>query len=168
MANQLQRLDHDYRPNASYFFDQRTLTHYVHVMTAISPLEEISIAYINSQLPRQERRRQLSTSWGFDCSCSLCDMHPALIRASDARLVQIDVLSRRFTDFQKPTSQMAQALVSLCKQERLYGWLSFAYQRAALASCRAGDRWRAVEYASLAVEFLLLKTTGSRTAESRR
>lgn len=83
-------------------------------------------------------------------------MHPALIGASDARLMQIEALSTRLKDSQTATPQMAQTLVSLYEQERLHGSLGFAYQLAALTSCKDGDRWGAVQYASLAVQFGLL------------
>lgn len=83
-------------------------------------------------------------------------MHPALIRASDARLIHIKTLSTHLEDPQAATVQITQTLVSLYEQERLHGSLSFAYQLAALASCKDGNRWGAVQYASLAVEFGLL------------
>ncbi|PNY26563.1 SET domain-containing protein 5 [Tolypocladium capitatum] len=148
---EVSRLNHDCRPNAAYFFDSQTLTHYVHAQTTITPGTEITIAYLNPRMPRQERRIRLSSIWGFDCSCSLCSMHPRLTQESDARLVQMAALLGRLNEWRTASPEIAQTLVSLYDQERIYASCS-AYRYAALTSCAAGRRWDTIRYARLAVE----------------
>ena len=51
------------------------------------------------------------------------------------------------------TPEMAELLVSLYEQERLYGWMGDAYEIAALVWNTAGEEWKAKRYAALAVQF---------------
>ncbi|KAL7793120.1 hypothetical protein V8C37DRAFT_113266 [Trichoderma ceciliae] len=153
---EIARLNHDCRPNAVYFFDRQTLTHYVHAITDITPGTEITITYINPHMQRLQRLQKLSSIWGFDCSCSLCSLHPELARASDERLAQITALSERLEDWETAPPQMAQTLISLYEQERLHAPSSDAYWYAAITSCAEGLYWDTIRYARLAIEFGML------------
>ncbi|KAM0254890.1 hypothetical protein ACHAQJ_006327 [Trichoderma viride] len=153
---EIARLNHDCRPNAVYFFDRQTLTHYVHAITDITPGTEITITYINPHMTRLERLKKLSSIWGFNCSCSLCTLHPELAHASDERLAQITAISERLEDWETASPQMAQTLISLYEQERLHAPSSDAYWYAAMTSCAEGLYWDTIRYARLAVEFGML------------
>ncbi|KAL7946052.1 SET domain-containing protein [Trichoderma barbatum] len=153
---EIARLNHDCRPNAAYFFDKQTLTHYVHAITDITPGTEITITYIDPHMPRQKRLKKLSSLWGFDCSCSLCSLHPDLAHESDERLDQIATISERLEDWETAPPQMAQALISLYEQERLHAPSSSAYWYAALTSCAEGLYWDTIRYARLAIELGVL------------
>ncbi|KND92708.1 SET domain-containing protein 5 [Tolypocladium ophioglossoides CBS 100239] len=153
---EIARLNHDCRPNAGYFFDPQTLTHYVHAVTDISPGTEITITYIDPHMPRRHRLARLSQTWGFNCSCSLCSMHPSLTQASDARLHQMHALEERLQDWETASPEIALAFVSLYEQERLYASISDAYRFAALTFCAEGQRWSAIKYARLAIEIGML------------
>ncbi len=84
-------------------------------------------------------------------------MHRGLTNASDLRLRQIVTLTGQFEERPESTSvEMAETLISLYIQERLYAPLSGAYRFAALASCAAGQRWKVIRYSQLAIEFGLL------------
>lgn len=149
-----QRLNHDCRPNAAYFFDENTLTHYVHAITDITPGTEISITYIDPHMRRRKRVKKLLSNWGFNCSCSACTLSSQLSRASDQRLAQITELSERFDEdgWETASSQMAEALVGLYAQERLHASGSEGYRYAALTHCAEGKYWETVKYAHLAAE----------------
>ncbi|KAM4059024.1 SET domain-containing protein [Hirsutella rhossiliensis] len=149
---EIARLNHDCRPNADYFFDPQTLTHHVHAATTITPGTEITITYIDLLTPRQERLAQLELSWGFNCTCGSCSMHASLSQESDARLSQMANLTSRLEETPTASSQMAQALISMYEQERLDGFLAGPYRFAALSFCAEGQRWRAIQYARLAIE----------------
>ncbi|KAF2463798.1 SET domain-containing protein [Lindgomyces ingoldianus] len=152
-------LNHDCRPNAAYFFDEETLTHYVHATQDIAPGQEITITYTNNAAVRSVRMENLKRNWGFDCSCSSCRAHPALTAESDARLLQIEELEGTLDDWSTEstaTPEMAEALISLMVQERLYASLGTAYRLAAMAYSSFGDKWNAVRYARLSVEYLAL------------
>ncbi|KAK6447065.1 hypothetical protein FP744_10003315 [Trichoderma asperellum] len=153
---EIARLNHDCRPNAAYFFDKQTLTHYVHAITDITPGTEITITYIDPHMPRQKRLKKLSSLWGFNCSCSLCSLHPELSRASDERLGQIERINDRLEDWETAPLEMAQTLISLYEQERLHAPRSSAYWYAALISCMRGLYWETIRYARVAIEFGLL------------
>ncbi|KAH0526558.1 hypothetical protein TsFJ059_009861 [Trichoderma semiorbis] len=150
------RLNHDCRPNAAYFFDKETLTHYVHAMTDITPGTEITITYIDPHRSRENRLKKLSSLWGFQCSCSLCSLHPDLVHESDERLDQINTIRERLEDWETAPPHMALALLSLYEQERLHAPSSLAYWYAALTSCAEGLYWDTIRYARLAIELGML------------
>ncbi|KAF2998520.1 SET domain-containing protein 5 [Curvularia kusanoi] len=152
-------LNHDCRPNAAYFFDEETLTHYVHAMRTIQPGEEITISYIDSEKTRAHRMRRLERNWGFKCDCSACTAHPALTAESDARLDQIQQLLEKLNDWSEESTaspEMAEALVSLYDQERLWAYQATAYKHAAEAYSAVGNRFMAIKYARLSAEFSIL------------
>ncbi|PTB34911.1 hypothetical protein M441DRAFT_32405 [Trichoderma asperellum CBS 433.97] len=153
---EIARLNHDCRPNAAYFFDKQTLTHYVHAITDITPGTEITITYIDPHMPLQKRLKKLSSLWGFNCSCSLCSLHSELSRASDERLGQIKRINDRLEDWETAPLEMAQTLISLYEQERLHAPRSSAYWYAALISCMQGLYWETIRYARVAIELGLL------------
>lgn len=152
-------MNHDCRPNAAYFFDEETLSHYVHATQSIYPGEEITVTYISNDVSRRKRMDMLYVNWGFKCSCSSCSAHPTLTAQSDARVKQIDKLSATLDDWTSDsdvTTEMAETLISLHEQERLIGNLGKAYKQAAETYASFGNKWNAVKYAQLSAEFLVL------------
>jgi hypothetical protein len=152
-------MNHDCRPNAAYFFDEETLTHYVHATETILPGQEITITYINNEMLRERRIASLKHNWGFDCGCSACRAHPALTEESDNRLNQIadlEVQLDDWTESSKATPSMADALIELMKQERLWGSLGGGYKLAAMTYSSFGDKWNAIRFARLSVEYSIL------------
>ncbi|KAL6694819.1 hypothetical protein J3F84DRAFT_349099 [Trichoderma pleuroticola] len=133
------RLNHDCRPNAAYFFDKETLTHYVHAITDIAPGTEITITYIDPHMSRENRLKKLSSLWGFHCSCSLCSLHSDLAHESDERLGQINTIRERLEDWESAPPQMALALISLYEQERMHASSSSAYWPGKLKISRQKD-----------------------------
>ncbi|KAG6027952.1 hypothetical protein E4U41_000812 [Claviceps citrina] len=150
------RLNHDCRPNLAYYFDNNTLTHYVHAITDIPPGAEISITYIDSSRPREARMAQLRSTWGFNCSCSQCSLPPELARVSDRRLDQIHDLMVRVSSGIVASPAAADRLVSLFHQERLHAPVAEAYSIAALSACFEGRYTETLHWATLALEATLL------------
>lgn len=152
-------LNHDCRPNAAYFWDQDTLSHYVHATQTIHPGEEITITYINNERKREARMQNLKKNWGFDCSCSSCAAHPVFTAESDARMQAIDDISEALDDWTSSstaTPEMAELLISLYEQERLQASLGIPYKHASEAYSSFGDRYNAIKYAQLSLELLHL------------
>jgi hypothetical protein len=152
-------LNHDCRANAAYFWDEETLTHYVHAMRTIQPGEEITISYIDSEKNSAHRLRRLERNWGFKCSCSACTAHPTLVAESDARLQQITELIEKLNDWtpnSSATPEMAEAVISMYDQERLWAYQATAYKHAAEAYSSFGKKYEAIKYARLAAEFAIL------------
>ncbi|KID84732.1 lysine methyltransferase [Metarhizium guizhouense ARSEF 977] len=158
---EMARLNHDCRPNAVYSFDEATLTQRVHALADIAPGEEISIAYISPVQSRAERLDALRASWGFECSCSACSLPPELTALSDRRVAETDRLLERLRgdgdgdggeDDTKQKPQVAEALVSLFRQERLWADAHEGWVLAARAYCAAGNYWDTLRHAHLAAE----------------
>ncbi|CAA9966260.1 protein containing SET domain protein [Pyrenophora teres f. maculata] len=152
-------MNHDCRPNAAYFFDEQTMSHYVHATRTIYPGEEITITYINNESLRNNRINGLRKNWGFTCACSACTAHPALVAESDARMTQITTLMEALNDYSDTSyasPEVGELVVSLYKQERLDANLGTAYQYAAEVYSSFGMKWEAVKYAKLSVEMSIL------------
>jgi hypothetical protein len=119
------------------------------------PGEELTISYLDPAQTREERLKALKSSWGFDCSCSLCTQPEPQGSASDARIREFPELTEELEDYTKDslaTPEMAELLVSMYQQERLYGPISEPYKFAAIEFNGVGDVWTAQKYARLAVE----------------
>jgi hypothetical protein len=152
-------LNHDCRPNAAYFWDEETLSHYVHATQTIYPGQEITITYINNERSRAKRMANLKANWGFDCDCSSCSAHPSFYTESDSRLQRIEDLTVHLNDWtpeSKATPDIAETLISLYEQERLFASLGVAYKHAAEVYSSFGDRYNAIKYASLSTEMSML------------
>jgi hypothetical protein len=80
--------------------------------------------------------------------------------ASDERIAQILELQEELHNSHLPSSNaspaMAELLISLYEQERMYGPIAEAYVLAAYEYNGIGDAWTAQKYARLAVELGLL------------
>lgn len=148
-------LNHDCRPNAAYFWDEETLSHYVHATQDIFPGEEITITYINNEKSRARRMANLKRNWGFDCSCSSCTAHPVFVAESDDRIAQMEKLADLLDDWtpeSTATPEMAETLISLYEQERLFASMGVAYKHAAEAYSSFGGKYNAIRYARLSAE----------------
>jgi hypothetical protein len=152
---ELSRINHACRPNTAYFFDWETMTQYVYAVVDIPPGEELSVTYIDGMMSREERLEKLHESWGFECSCAQCALELPQVRASDARIKQINALVGEL-ESPEPGSPanpgMAELLLSLYKQEKLWGSLYHGYTFAAIEYNGVGDPWRAMKNARLAIE----------------
>ncbi|KAH8673929.1 hypothetical protein BX600DRAFT_547574 [Xylariales sp. PMI_506] len=151
----ISRLNHDCRPNADYYFDPESMTQHIHVVRPIAAGEEITISYINTYQTREERLARLDLSWHFSCSCSLCTLDDHQAAASDARLRQITEIRSQLSDWEPSspaTPAMAELLISLYEQERLWLTIYEAYAFAAIEYNGAGEPWLATKYARLAIK----------------
>jgi len=110
---------------------------------------------ISPMKSRNERLTRLRTKWGFSCDCKLCTSEAHVWRESDSRLVQIKQIRDKLAD-KEPTSSgspdMADLLISLYKQERMWGWVYIGYYHAAVEWNGLGKVWKAVEFARLAYD----------------
>ncbi|KAG9228295.1 hypothetical protein BJ875DRAFT_527639 [Amylocarpus encephaloides] len=160
------RMNHDCRPNAMYYFDPRTLVHYTHAARTIYAGEEITITYIDPLQTREKRLEAIQRSWGFDCACALCTQPLVYTEASDGRIEAINQLvevlagtknrtdNRVTTDEEKP--KMAELLVDLYEQERLYSHVADAWMWVALLYQKAGKKWEALKWTYRSEEGILI------------
>lgn len=155
----LSRINHDCRPNLHYYFDDLTLTQQVHATRTISPGEELTVTYIDPLKPRDERLGRLMHNWGFDCSCSVCSLPDGLSAASDQRIGTVLHLEEHLLDRNASslaTPAMAEQLVSLYEQERLFAHSTYAYAYAAFEHNGVGNVYEAVKYAHKGLEAALI------------
>ena len=144
--------------------------HYTHASRRIHAGEEITITYIDPLQTRLQRRAAIKRSWGFDCSCSLCSAGNNFIRESNRRVTEIvkitkilnEVVSQNETEREASrkhvtaAAEMAELLVSLYEQEKLYASIADGYRLAALVHSSIGNEWRAVKWAILAANVGLI------------
>ncbi|KAH6654073.1 hypothetical protein BKA67DRAFT_604491 [Truncatella angustata] len=151
---EISRMNHDCRPNADYYFDPETFAQHIHAVRPITAGEEITISYIDTVQTQQGRLARLNHSWHFPCSCSSCTQNKYLTAASDARIRQIQVVRKQLQDWgphSQATTAMAELLISLYRQERLWTMLYEAYTYAAIEYNGDGEPWLATKYARLAI-----------------
>jgi hypothetical protein len=106
-------------------------------------------------MTRQKRLDRLDESWHFPCSCSLCTQDHHQTSESDARILQIKEIRRQLRNWEpgsQATPAMAELMVSLYQQERLWSVIYEAYTYAAIEHNGAGEPWVAVKYARLAIQ----------------
>ncbi|PQE28612.1 Lysine methyltransferase protein [Rutstroemia sp. NJR-2017a WRK4] len=156
-------MNHDCRPNANYYLDPLTLTHYTHAARTIHPGEEITITYTDPLQPHSIRQHAIHHSWGFRCTCCLCSS-PAPQRAlSNSRIQKINSLLQELSSF-RPSKHLhkpnpiphhiskALHLLSLYELERLETHIGDGYREAAYAYASAGKEWEARRYAEWGVQ----------------
>ncbi|KAK4177469.1 hypothetical protein QBC36DRAFT_327028 [Triangularia setosa] len=153
---EIARMNHDCRPNADYYFDHETLSQYIHAIRDIAPGEELTLSYINPIMKKKARNKKLNRIWGFQCACPLCTQEKPQSEASDNRIQQIKKLVGEFSDWStdsRATPQLAELVLSLYEQEKLWGSMYEAYTWLALEYNAVGEPWTAVKYANKAVEW---------------
>jgi len=66
-----------------------------YVVYAIRPIaegQEVTVSYLASG-DSQQRQERLKDAFGFTCTCELCSLPPAQLRASDSRLIRAESLN---------------------------------------------------------------------------
>ncbi|KAG9233383.1 hypothetical protein BJ875DRAFT_512278, partial [Amylocarpus encephaloides] len=159
------RLNHDCAPNAQYYLDPGTLTHYVHATRSIAEGVEITVPckrnlYLNIDTsPFQEtkaRQEHLRQGFHFTCNCKLCTN----AKLSDAVLKRLQALQKKLGNWEHPedgTRDDAMELIGLYKNQGLDSFLDLPYGFASLAYNSFGDARRAIRYARLAAEATEMK-----------
>ncbi|KAH9810182.1 hypothetical protein DFH28DRAFT_903232 [Melampsora americana] len=148
------RLNHDCRPNTSYYIDAPTLKLHMNALRDISPGEELTDSYIDTSKFREERKGNLKRNYGFDCACSLCSLPTHMVKLSDYHIENIQKLSATLDDFTPnslATPGMAEQLINFYKLERLEITIYKAYVKASAAYNAVGDTDKAKVYAALAL-----------------
>ncbi|KAA1078682.1 hypothetical protein PGTUg99_013734 [Puccinia graminis f. sp. tritici] len=111
------RLNHACRPNVVYYLDEGTQMLYMRALEPVAKGEELTINYREYELPRQERRDILEEAYGFNCTCSHCQMSEELGKLSDNRVARIsELLSIAFFDL---SVDEAEEMVNLCETEKI-------------------------------------------------
>lgn len=100
------------------------------------------------------RLAHLNESWHFPCSCSACTQNKQMTDASDSRVHQIQEIRKQLRNWDNSpaTPALAELLISLYQQERLWTMIYEAYTYAAIEYNGDGSPWLATKYARLAIQ----------------
>ncbi|KAF2704783.1 SET domain-containing protein [Pleomassaria siparia CBS 279.74] len=154
------RINHDCRPNTSYFWSARLGKLVVYASRRISEGEELSTSYIPLLHTHEDRRKRLR-QYGFECSCNACALGEEERKMSDQRRTDI---RQAFFDLNphltlsvpqsKAGKQRAQDraiasthLVQIVQEEELMDHYAQAFRVAAICHARVEDWQSATQYA---------------------
>ncbi|KAI0900696.1 hypothetical protein F4806DRAFT_449581 [Annulohypoxylon nitens] len=80
------RINHSCDPNCDWTTLYRPGHITIHATKTIDPGDELNISYLlDRTLNRDERRRELSLRWGFDCACIVCQSQQEPHEANSSR-----------------------------------------------------------------------------------
>lgn len=65
------RFNHSCAPNAHQSFDEHGCVA-VDTVCEVNEGEELTIPYVDTRLPREERRSKLRKNFAFECECARC------------------------------------------------------------------------------------------------
>ncbi|TVY80372.1 hypothetical protein LSUE1_G007473 [Lachnellula suecica] len=156
------------RSSAMYYHDPMSLIHSSHASRTIQPGEEITITCkfialiltrlptppdINLLQPQSQRQEVLSQIWGFTCTCSLCKSSDSDISDGHvSRIIELFTLLADWSPASTATPKLAEELLILCKEEKLYAAFGSGHFFAAQAYNAAGVPKMAAWHAQKAVE----------------
>ncbi|KAG6004958.1 hypothetical protein E4U21_000581 [Claviceps maximensis] len=86
-------INHSCRPNCGHSWDSEAEHETIYAIRDIVAGEEITITYLEGG-SHAERAESLNVSFGFACSCELCRLSTAELRASDDRRARMKLLDR--------------------------------------------------------------------------
>ncbi|KAI1390792.1 SET domain-containing protein [Hypoxylon trugodes] len=159
LFTEISRINHDCRPTCAYYFDHRDFHQRVLALRDIEPDEELTITYYDPIQTHSVRQEILHKEWGFQCACKRCSADASTIAESNHRVTQIQALKNELDDHSAASngsSEKAETLVSLYKEEGILGRLNDAYYRAAIEYIGVGDIENAKKYATLCIDHGLL------------
>lgn len=147
------RFNHDCRPNVAFRIDDQ-LAHNTHAVREIAGGQELTLSYMNPFETYAVRQQHILQSWGFKCTCQHCSMSDEDMRASDARLYEIDELEAALEDLTNKAVSVrtVERLLELYELERLDVKMHGAHVLAAMNYNLLGDAKKAKQFALLAVE----------------
>lgn len=154
------RFNHDCRPNVAFHVDRQTLAHTTSVVREhVRPGEELSISYLDPFEDRGARQARARQVWGFECGCAQCRLSDKEARRSDGRVREIREIEARLGDWlsRGVNGRLLERLVALYREERLEAKVAGAYTLVALNYNMLGDAKRAVKYARLAEEAVVME-----------
>ncbi|KAK1757040.1 hypothetical protein QBC47DRAFT_342056 [Echria macrotheca] len=148
---EVSRINHACKPNAHIHFSETTLAMTVWSARDIEAGEEITISYAGVDLPSVPRREMLSSTWGFDCSCSLCTAPETERKASDDRRLAFHKLRSQALNLAqegkyKDAAKRLKELLRVVDEEGLEPFIGDLYELPARVHYQAGDLETARKY----------------------
>ncbi|ESZ94009.1 hypothetical protein SBOR_5587 [Sclerotinia borealis F-4128] len=90
-------INHECTPNANQSWNQNLNRETIHAIRPIKAGEEITISYDTGN-ETSTRQAHLKSSFGFNCTCTLCSFPQLDIQASDTRRRNIELLDKAIGD----------------------------------------------------------------------
>ena len=88
----LSRINHSCKPNAKHSQNPTLEKYVVYTIQPVAEDQEIIVSYLTGG-DSQQRQERLKMAFGFNCTCELCSLPPAELRASDNRLIRAESLN---------------------------------------------------------------------------
>lgn len=89
----LSRINHSCKPNAKLSWNPAVQMYVVYAIRPVAEGQEITVSYLSGGDSRQHQE-ELKENFGFTCTCELCSLPPAELRASDNRLARSEALNK--------------------------------------------------------------------------
>jgi hypothetical protein len=89
----LSRVNHSCKPNAKHSWNPTLGMYVVYTIRPVSRDQEITVSYLSGGDSKQ-RQAELKDNFGFTCTCELCSLPAAELRASDNRLIRAESLNQ--------------------------------------------------------------------------
>ncbi|TVY17602.1 SET domain-containing protein 5 [Lachnellula arida] len=93
----ISRVNHSCRPNAVHAWNPLLNVETVYAVRPIKQGEEITLSY-HAGGPSTTRKEILKEGFGFDCTCEICSLPAAELKASDSRLIRAQTLDSTIGD----------------------------------------------------------------------
>ncbi|KAE9969973.1 hypothetical protein EG328_006535 [Venturia inaequalis] len=151
----ISKINHSCRPNTASQWDWASLSHKLYALRDIAADEELTMAYFDTKQSSQDRHQYLTERLNFECGCNLCKAENKTIDLSDDRISEILMLETYLENRQiapADSTEMAELLVSLYEQERLYTYMAKAYALAAIEWNGVGQEYKARAWAYKSVQ----------------
>lgn len=154
------RIEHDCRPDATFYIDQTTLMHVTTAVRRINPGEHISLSYLDPLASHRERQAGATAAWGSQCGCQQCspdreeDFEESETRLSEIKWIESKMLDDTSTEV---STGLIAYLLGLYENERLHCCVAAAYALAARNFNMLGFAGEAITYADLAIEALKIE-----------
>ncbi|OSX60691.1 hypothetical protein POSPLADRAFT_1147545 [Postia placenta MAD-698-R-SB12] len=103
----LSRANHDCTPNAHFHFSENTCCGRLVAMHDIEEGEEITVRYVDSLAPREERQSLLRGRYNFVCTCRTCSLPRHESLKSDTRRKVLTSLLNRMSTAQGPPRRIS-------------------------------------------------------------
>ena len=138
------RFNHSCAPNAITSYNSATKVQGFRLIRNVEEGEEITISYLSGRLLREERRKLLKETYGFNCGCVACDQSTEFGRRSDTRRMRIQELWNGFggetgKDLPQEWQKMVEEYEELATEEALFEEIMDFYEHMSLVLGRRGD-----------------------------
>lgn len=138
----------------------------VYALRSIKKGQELLTTYTNTKRPRNDRRRHLSTHYGFECQCSVCSLPDNESMESDLRLMRMSDLRAHLATWGegsipgKEVTKAARQIWSIGEEEGYWSERGSLAADASWVAAAHSDVKATQEWAELALKWYTIEIGG--------